>query len=62
MPQHQKNQCNCLTIALSKLNLTEASYSVRDSWTSKSLGTIDDVLKIVAPAYDSAFMMLSPGR
>ena len=59
---HSPTTISNYSIALSKLNLTEASYSVRDIWTSKSLGTIDDVLKIVAPAYDSAFMMLSPGR
>ena len=48
-------------IALSKLNLTAASYVVRDIWGRKDVGNATKELEF-APVkpFDSAFVLLTP--
>ena len=50
------------TLLMKDLNLTRASYHVRDVWTRMDKGTTDGAHPVVVPAYDSAFLMLTPGE
>ena len=49
------------SVTLAKLNLTKTSYTVKDIWERKETGTATGDLKFAAvPAYDSAFLLLTP--
>ena len=48
------------TLAMAKLNLTAATYKVRDVWAGTSNGTAAGSLRLSVPPYDSAFVTLSP--
>jgi len=48
------------SLSLAKLNLTRATYEVRDIWAKKPLATIKGEITLSVPAYDSAFVLLSP--
>merc|ERR1719469_1547918 len=43
-----------------KLNLTTGTYTVRDIWEKKDLGTATGQFPVTVPPYDSAFLLLSP--
>lgn len=48
------------SLSLAKLNLTRATYAVRDIWAQQPLATIKSQITLTVPAYDSAFVLLSP--
>eukprot|EP00931_Biecheleriopsis_adriatica_P060406 TRINITY_DN36279_c0_g1_i1.p1 TRINITY_DN36279_c0_g1~~TRINITY_DN36279_c0_g1_i1.p1 ORF type:complete len:429 (-),score=54.60 TRINITY_DN36279_c0_g1_i1:155-1441(-) len=43
-----------------KLNLTASSYTVRDIWEKKDLGQAIGQFPVTVPAFDSAFLLLTP--
>lgn len=59
---HGSAPINNYTIALSKLNLSASSYTVQDIWSGAQLGQATRVLPLKAPAYDSAFVLLTPTK
>ena len=48
------------SLVLAKLNLTAASYTARDIWAQKDLGTVTTAMELSVAAYDSAFVLFSP--
>jgi len=56
---HSEKPLDAYTVPFAKLNLTAASYHVRDIWERKDLGSTKQLSFKVKP-YDSAFVMLTP--
>jgi hypothetical protein len=48
------------TLDFAKLNLTGSSYQVRDIWAQKGMGPASKQIPLMVPAYDSAFLLLTP--